>query len=432
MRSSEARPGELGKGALAKSLLFDRAARRPGRSPVGPYRASGARRWMAETVVHKGIAAVDDGRVVSGVVGRLGVMSSTFDTLVAHPARVALTAVEQGLGGLGEANLWTLSDAELLELRADLEATRARLDAQLLAATREVDGRGAAVATGAASTAAWLRHRLLLHPGAAKAEVALAKDLAGELTATGQALRTGGVTRDQAAAVATAMRALPGAVDPATRRARRGLDAHRGRPVRRRGDAQAGPAPGPGRRPRARRRPRTRRGPPRGPAGAHPDPRRRRVPAVPRPARPRRRRAARRRPGRRLRTPARPGRHPRPADPRPAPRRRTPRADHPRHRDRRDARARRRTGHPDRHHHPRAPRHRPPTHGDAGDAGRAADATATRAGGDPGGRHRRCPRRPPAGSAATRGWSRPSSTPTSTSWTSAGSAGSSPARCAAP
>ena len=67
--------------------------------------------------------------------------------------------------GLGEANLWTLSDAELLELRADLETTRARLDAQVLAATREVDGRGAAVATGAASTAAWLRHKLLLHPG---------------------------------------------------------------------------------------------------------------------------------------------------------------------------------------------------------------------------------------------------------------------------
>ena len=145
-------------------------------------------------------------------------MSSTFDTLVAHPARVALTAVDEGLGGLGEANLWTLSDAELLELRADLETTRARLDAQVLAATREVDGRGAAVATGAASTAAWLRHRLLLHPGAAKAEVALAKDLDGELAETGQALRTGEVTRDQAAAVATAMRALPGGVDPATRR----------------------------------------------------------------------------------------------------------------------------------------------------------------------------------------------------------------------
>ena len=145
-------------------------------------------------------------------------MSSTFDTLVAHPARVALAAVEEGLGGLGEANLWTLSDAELLELRADLEATRARLDAQVLAATREVDGRGAAVATGAASTAAWLRHKLLLHPGAAKAEVALAKDLHGELTATGLALRSGEVTRDQAAAVAAAMRALPGGVDPATRR----------------------------------------------------------------------------------------------------------------------------------------------------------------------------------------------------------------------
>ena len=114
--------------------------------------------------------------------------------------------------------MWTLSDADLLELRADLETTRARLDAQVLVATREIDGRGAAVATGAASTAAWLRHRLLLHPAAAKGEVALAKELDGELAETGQALRTGEVTRDQAAAVATAMRGLPDAVDPATRR----------------------------------------------------------------------------------------------------------------------------------------------------------------------------------------------------------------------
>ena len=81
-------------------------------------------------------------------------MSSTFDTLVAHPARVALATVDEGLAVLSEANLWTLDAAELLELRTDLETSRARLDAQVLAVTREVDRRGAAVATGAASTAA--------------------------------------------------------------------------------------------------------------------------------------------------------------------------------------------------------------------------------------------------------------------------------------
>ena len=88
----------------------------------------------------------------------------------------------------------------------------------MLAATREVDSRGAAVATGAASTAAWLRHRLLLHPGAAKAEVSLAAEVDRELTETGAALTAGAISLDQAAAVAGAMRALPSAVDPATRR----------------------------------------------------------------------------------------------------------------------------------------------------------------------------------------------------------------------
>ena len=145
-------------------------------------------------------------------------MSETTGPTTAHPARVALSVVEDGVAGLAQANLWSMSDAELLELRVDLETSRARLDAAVLAATREVDARGAAVATGAASTAAWLRGRVRLHPGAAKAEVGLAKDLDGELAETGAALAAGQISCDQAAAVAGGMRGLPGAVDPATRR----------------------------------------------------------------------------------------------------------------------------------------------------------------------------------------------------------------------
>jgi hypothetical protein len=121
-------------------------------------------------------------------------MSETTGTLPAHPARVALSVLAEGVAGLAGANLWSMSDAELLELRVDLETVRARLDAQVLAATREVDARGAAVATE------------------------LAKDLDGELTETGAALAAGGISLDQAAAVATGMRGLPGAADPATRR----------------------------------------------------------------------------------------------------------------------------------------------------------------------------------------------------------------------
>src|SRR5689334_7226165 len=97
--------------------------------------------------------------------------------LPAHPARVALAVVDRGVDDLGTANLWSMSDRELLELRVDQERTVARLQAQVLATTREIDARDAATATGASSTEAWLRGRCLRHPGAAKAEVRLAKEL---------------------------------------------------------------------------------------------------------------------------------------------------------------------------------------------------------------------------------------------------------------
>ena len=95
-------------------------------------------------------------------------------TWLSHPAEAALREVDAGLDGLVAANLWSLPDADLLELRVAQERTLARLQSTILATTREIDGRGAATATGAHSTAGWLRGRLLVHPGAAKAEVALA------------------------------------------------------------------------------------------------------------------------------------------------------------------------------------------------------------------------------------------------------------------
>ena len=144
-------------------------------------------------------------------------MSETRDLPPVHPARAALAAVDDALGQLGSANLWSMSESDVLDLRIDLEATRARLESVTLAVTREVDGRGAATATGAPSTAAWLRGRLRLHPGAAKAEVELARDLDTDLTVTAAALATGDISRDAAAAVAAGMHRLPRGVDPATR-----------------------------------------------------------------------------------------------------------------------------------------------------------------------------------------------------------------------
>ncbi len=145
-------------------------------------------------------------------------MSDTAGPLPAHPARAASAAVGAALGRLQEANLWSLPEADLLQLRADLEVTRARLDATILATTREVDARGAATATGAATTAAWLRDRLLIHPAAAKAEVRLAGELDRDLTDTGAALARGDIDLDRAQAVAAGMAGLPAAVGPAVRR----------------------------------------------------------------------------------------------------------------------------------------------------------------------------------------------------------------------
>ena len=113
---------------------------------------------------------------------------STGSTLE-HPARVALGVVDEGIDGLAEANLWSLSDQELLGLRIAQEATLARLHAQILATTREVDRRGAAVAVGAPSTAGWLRGRCGLHYGAAKREVQLAGELDSDTA--GAARRSG-------------------------------------------------------------------------------------------------------------------------------------------------------------------------------------------------------------------------------------------------
>jgi hypothetical protein len=63
-------------------------------------------------------------------------MSDTVINFPAHPARVAVTAVDGAVGELAAANLWSMTDLDLLDLRAQLEETRARLEATVLAATR--------------------------------------------------------------------------------------------------------------------------------------------------------------------------------------------------------------------------------------------------------------------------------------------------------
>ncbi len=146
----------------------------------------------------------------------MDIPTGTLEEPLAHPARVALRAVDEGVAAMAEANLWSLSDRELLDLRIDAERVRSRLDAATLAVTRELDARGAAVATGATSTAAWLRGRCRQHPGAAKAEVRLAGELDASLPRLRAALAAGEVSLDAAHAVADGVRGLPAGVDAAT------------------------------------------------------------------------------------------------------------------------------------------------------------------------------------------------------------------------
>jgi uncharacterized protein DUF222 len=141
---------------------------------------------------------------------------STGSTLE-HPARVGLRVIDEGIEGLAEANLWSLPDPELLGLRIAQEATLARLHAQILATTREVDARGAAVSVGAPSTAQWLRGRCGQHHGAAKREVQLAVELDQTLPVLREALAAGEISLAHAQVVADGIRALPAAVDTATR-----------------------------------------------------------------------------------------------------------------------------------------------------------------------------------------------------------------------
>ncbi len=138
--------------------------------------------------------------------------------VAAHPAVAAAGAVGEAIDALGEANLWSLPERDLLAHRLVLEGLAARLASVTLVATREIDGRGAAETQGAPSTAAWLRAGARVHPAAAKAEVALARALDGDLAETGAALARGELSRAHATEVAAAVAALPAAVPAQTRR----------------------------------------------------------------------------------------------------------------------------------------------------------------------------------------------------------------------
>ena len=119
-----------------------------------------------------------------------------------HPVLSALRVIDAGLDELAEGNLWSLLDSESLEVRVELERLSSRLYGAKLAATRDVDSRGAATKAGASSLRAWLINRVRLHPGEASREVRLAAQLDTDLPATTAALQAGTITPAAAAVIA--------------------------------------------------------------------------------------------------------------------------------------------------------------------------------------------------------------------------------------
>ncbi len=139
-------------------------------------------------------------------------MAGDWGIVAEHPALVALGELDTALDHLGEANLWSLSPAPLRGLRVDMERVSARLASATLAVTRELDASGAAVETGAVSSAGWLRGTCRLDPRAAKREVKLAAALDGPFAATAKALGAGEISVEHAQVIREAVNRLPLAV----------------------------------------------------------------------------------------------------------------------------------------------------------------------------------------------------------------------------
>lgn len=159
-------------------------------------------------------------------------MSEVLDPPVTGPVTAVLVELEAALDRLTEVATWMVGSGELVEATATLHRLRNRVDAAFHELVREVDARGAAVAEGAPTTAAWLRERLRLHPAAAKRTVATARavhdDPTGPLapsddTETGrggallrEAFAAGEVSAEHVSVAVDALAALPPTVGPAT------------------------------------------------------------------------------------------------------------------------------------------------------------------------------------------------------------------------
>jgi hypothetical protein len=109
-----------------------------------------------------------------------------------------LARVREAVGDCLDAPIWSLRGQRLIDALDAAWAAHQQLTALVLSLVREVDGSGVARDSGATSTAAWLRGRLRLSPGAARLMVGDAQRLDAGPAAVRDAVAAGAVTLDHA------------------------------------------------------------------------------------------------------------------------------------------------------------------------------------------------------------------------------------------
>ena len=135
------------------------------------------------------------------------------DTTSTHPLRAVVDGVRDSLDEAASGPLWSLPDAELGPMLAELMRERARLDALIVDLVRQADVNTVHTGTGAASTAVWIRQQTRISRKDAGGAVKLAKALDTTLHATKQALAEGRVSLRHAQEIHLAMGKLPADID---------------------------------------------------------------------------------------------------------------------------------------------------------------------------------------------------------------------------
>src|SRR5690606_32916311 len=151
-----------------------------------------------------------------------------------HPVVGAVNAAEAAVESAGAANVWALSDDDVVAALDTLQRLAAREAELRLRLVAEVDARDLGRRHGGSSTAGYLRGRYNMRPADAKWAVQLANrataatggpvDYAAnpgaartgrEMPATAEALAAGTISEDHAVVIAKAMHRLPERLDPA-------------------------------------------------------------------------------------------------------------------------------------------------------------------------------------------------------------------------